>query len=155
MRKICCFAGHSEYVYSKDLKDRIFKQCVKLVTQHDVNEFWVGNYGHFDFIAAKAVWDFKNFCSFDIELNLVVPYLTKKITDNKEFYDVYDNILIADIPENTPKRYQILKCNEYIIDNAQYLIAYVNNSFGGAFKTLAYAKRKSNIEIFNLGSLEY
>ena len=53
--KICCFAGHSE-IYNKDsLFYTIKKKTEELIVQKGVNEFWVGNYGAFDYLAASAV----------------------------------------------------------------------------------------------------
>lgn len=39
-----------------------------------------------------------------------------------------------------------------MIDYSDFLIAYVDHSFGGAAKTLEYAKKKEFIKIFNLSS---
>ena len=44
------------------------------------------------------------------------------------------------------KRFYITKCNEYMIDVSDFLICYVNRSFGGARHTLDYAKRKKHIK---------
>lgn len=41
-----------------------------------------------------------------------------------------------------------------MVDCSQFIITYVNNSFGGAVKTLEYARRKKHIEIFNFGTLD-
>ena len=89
----------------------------------------------------------------EIELNLIIPYRTAEINNYKEqYYKEYDNIIMADIPLNTPKRYWILKSNQYMINQSNYLVAYVNYSFGGAVKTLEYAKRRKHIVIFNFGN---
>lgn len=150
MKNICCFAGHGKIIYGDDIKKRIFDKCRELVEEFSVNEFWVGNYGSFDKLAADNVRKLKKQYS-NIELNLVIPYLTKTIDTHKErYYKDYDNILMAQIPTNTPKQYQILKCNQYMVDMSNYLIAFVNGSFGGAAKTMEYAKRKK-IKIFNFG----
>ena len=44
----------------------------------------------------------------------------------------------------------IKKANQYMVDNSQCMICYVRHSWGGAAKTLEYAKRKKDIEIFNV-----
>ena len=64
-------------------------------------------------------------------------------------YDKYDNILIADIIETTPRKFYILKTNEYIVDNSDFLICYIEKTWGGAVYTYRYAKRKG-LKIFNL-----
>ena len=122
----------------------------ELIENENVVEFWVGNYGDFDKLAAKVIRDLKEkYCH--IKLNLVIPYITAEINLYKEFfYKNYDNILIADIPPKSPKKTQILKCNQYMIDNSFCLIAFVKNTFGGASKTLEYAKKQKNIKIINI-----
>lgn len=128
MKNICCFAGHSKLSYGDDVKNQVFNKCYELIIDFCVNEFWVGNYGSFDRLAANVVRRLK-----------------------RQHYKYYDNIIMAQIPDGTPKRYQILKCNQYMVDKSKYLIAFVNSSFGGAAKTMEYAKRKRNIEVFNFG----
>lgn len=118
---ICCFAGHGNLVYNEDIKNKIYNKCHELIVDFDVNEFWVGNYGNFDKTAAHIIRELKLKYP-NIELNLIIPYITKKITKNKEwYYKKYDNIIIADFPASTPYRYGILKCCPYMVNNSKYL----------------------------------
>lgn len=138
--KICSFTGHRD-IYESGVSDMIYKTCERLIVYEGVHEFWVGNYGDFDKLAAAAVRRLKHEYPY-IALSLVIPYLTAAIDNNKEaYYKDYDNILIAEIPLNTPRKYMIIKCNRYMIERSEYLIAYVNRS-GGASKTLEYAGRR-------------
>ena len=150
MCKICSFAGHSElYGQEADIYKKLLLVIEKLVLTEDINEFWVGNYGAFDRLSAKAVRNLKEKYSY-IQLNLVVPYLTKEINEyREEYYKNFDNILMADIPEKTPKRFKIIKSNEYMVQNSNVLVCCVMHSFGGAARTVEYAK-KNNIKIINL-----
>lgn len=153
MRKICCFAGHSNIGYSEKIQKQVYDKAHELAVDFGINEFWVGNYGGFDRLATQVISILKRE-NFDVELNLVIPYVTKEINKYKKlYYDCYDNILMADIPEKTPRKYQILKCNQYMVDKSDYLISYVNHSYGGAYRTLEHARRKKHIKIFNLGDL--
>ncbi len=146
-KKICCFAWHGHLGYKDELKNLIYNKCIELITINYVRKFCVGNYGNFDTMAANIVRELKHEYP-EIELNLIIPYLTAEINNYKE----YDNIIMVDIPLNTPKRYWILKSNQYMINQSNYLVAYVNYSFGGAVKTLEYAKRRKHIVIFNFGN---
>ena len=48
--------------------------------------------------------------------------------------------------ESVPRRYVILRRNEWMIQRCDVLVAYVTHGWGGAAKTLAYArKRKKTI----------
>ena len=43
----------------------------------------------------------------------------------------------------------IIYRNRYMVDEANYVIAYVSHKFGGAYATYQYAKRKKK-EIYNV-----
>lgn len=147
-KKRCCFAGHSD-IWDSSLTEKIKSVAEDLIVNHNVREFWVGNYGNFDGSAASVIRELQKTYS-DVKLDLVIPYLTKSINEYKElYYKKCDNILIADIPENTPKRFHITKANEYMVNNSDFLICYIQRSWGGAITTYKYAKRKK-LQIFNI-----
>ena len=149
MRKICCFAGHSKLYGVEEIYEKLLAVIENLVNTEGINEFWVGNYGAFDRLCAGAVRKLKEKYP-QICLALVIPYLTSEINENKELYRRgYDDILIADMPQNTPQKIQIIKNNEYMANNAQILVCYVKHSFGGAAKTIEYA-RKRQIRVLNI-----
>lgn len=147
---ICSFAGHSKLYNTGEIYEHLLSVIEALITDENIREFWVGNYGAFDRLSAKAVKELKNKYP-NIQLNLVIPYLTAEINKHKEeYYKEYDSILIAEIPEKTPKKVQIIKCNQYMVKKSQVLVAYVSYSWGGAVKTLEYAQKQKNIKIINL-----
>ena len=78
--------------------------------------FLLGGYGRFDILAAKSVHKMKQRYS-DIEAVLVVPYLDRR-------YDVklYDYTLYPPL-ESVPRRFAILKRNEYMFDLADILVS--------------------------------
>ena len=67
-------------------------------------------------------------------------YLTYK--NRHQYYQEFDGLLIADISEKTPAKYRIIKCNEYMVNESDFMICYVRCSWGGAAKTLDYARGK-------------
>ena len=144
----CCFAGHSQ-IYD-DFQDRLKIEIEQLILHKDVNEFWVGNYGGFDRAAANIVRELKDVHK-NLKLYLVLPYTTKTIDENRnKYYEDFDALLIADIPEKTPAKYRIVKCNEYMVNKSNFMICYVKYSWGGASKTQEFAKTKKHIEIINI-----
>ena len=150
LRAICCFAGHSELYDTGEIYKHLLSVIEDLITAENVCEFWVGNYGAFDKLSAKAVRELKVKYP-DIQLNLVIPYLTSEINEYRElYYKDYDNILVADIPEKTPKKLQIIKGNQCMVKNSQVLVCYISHSWGGAAKTLEFAQKRKNIQIINL-----
>ena len=147
-KRICCFAGHSKIDDIEFVYKRLLEITKNLIINENVTHFQVGNYGTFDKLAVKSLNKLKE--KFDIKIELVIPYLTKEINEYKEeYYKNYNSILIADIPLATPQRLKIIKCNEYMIKSCDYLICYVKHSWGGASKTLEFAK-ENNIKIINI-----
>ena len=59
MNKRCCFAGHSKIYHTDDIYDNLVNHIEKLIVEEKVSEFWVGNYGSFDGLSAKAVRNLK------------------------------------------------------------------------------------------------
>ena len=87
----------------------------KTYRKNNVSEFWVGNYGGYDKAAASIVRKLKEEYPH-IHLNLIIPYITKEINESQQYYyNNFNNIIIADIPANTPIRYKIIKTNQYMI----------------------------------------
>ena len=150
MKNICCFAGHSQIFCADDLYNKLVILIEKMITEEKVSEFWVGNYGEFDSLSAKAVRSLKNEHP-DVRLILIIPYLTSDINENKEqYYEKYDSILIADNPDNTPHRYKIIKRNEYMVKNSDFIICFVRHSWGGAYRTFKYAGSCQHIHIVKI-----
>ena len=151
MSKICCFAGHSELYGEDGLYEKLLSVTEELILTEGITVFWAGNYGDFDRLCAKAVKALKEKYP-EIKLELVVPYVTADIREYPDQYKcIYDNILIAEIPEKTPKRLGIIKANQYMVKKSCVLVCFVKRQFGGAAKTLEFAQKNSGMKIINLG----
>lgn len=86
----------------------------------------------------------------EIELIFITPYIDKNYSKLEFAKYHYDDVIFPPL-ENVPRKFAILKQNEWMVDEADLVIAYVMYSWGGAAKTLEYAKRK-NKTIINLAS---
>ena len=152
VNKICTFAGHgNNYYYSDDTYKKIISCLKQLITDKNISEFWVGNYGYFDAIAARAVRNIKEEYPH-IKLCLVVPYITSRINKFKlEYVNAYDEIIIPEMSPQTPIRAYIPICNQYMVDKSVCLLCYIERESGGAFKTYKYALKKG-IEIINISN---
>ena len=131
---VVAFSGHSKIFHQEELADKL--QCtVENLISEGANQFLLGGYGQFDRIAASCVAKAKRFHP-QIESILVIPYLERK-------YDtaLYDRTLYPGL-EHVPKRFAISKRNQYMVDVTDVLVACVDHPWGGASKTLEYAKRK-------------
>jgi len=134
-----CFCGHSK-LYSS--YDSIKTQCLEIVREQikkGADCFLIGDYGDFDSLAASVCLTLRK--EHLIEVCLVLPYYKPHIDDyTKQRYNRFDSVITPPL-EDTPHRYRIIKANQYMVDQADMVIAYVRTS-GGAAKTLEYAQRK-------------
>ena len=112
-------------------------------------ELLIGGYGSFDAFARECGRTYQK-THPNTKLIFVTPYMTPN--DEKIYsYDqkaLYDAIVYPPL-EHVPPRFAILKRNEWMVDRADLVIAYVRHSWGGARKALDHAE-KAQKEIFNL-----
>ena len=136
------FCGHGDKHYGEDVRKRLFDTVEELIKE-GAKEFLLGGYGSFDSMAAGVVRELKQTYP-KIRSTLVIPYLDRKY-DNLDYYDasIYPPI------EKAPKRLAIIKRNEWMVDNSDVVIAYVDHDWGGAARTYAYAVRRKK-KVVNL-----
>ena len=132
--KCVTFCGHGEIYGENELKEWLEKTIDELIKK-GAEIFLLGGYGSFDSMAAHTVWDLKKRYPH-IKSTLVVPYLDRKYPSEH-----YDDTLYPSL-ENVPKRFAISKRNEWMVNEADIVVAYVIHGWGGAAKTLEYARRK-------------
>ena len=140
---VVMFCGHGEF-YGDEAVKRWLRETVEALILRGADDFLLGGYGGFDACAASVVWELKQ-AHPHIRSTLVLPYLGRKVDAAK-----YDDTFYPPL-EKVPKRFAISKRNEYMVNEADIVVAYVNHSWGGAATTLAYAKRKGK-EIINYGT---
>lgn len=133
-----CFCGHGNLYGNHDEVKQKCLGAVLLQAAAGADRFLVGDYGDFDAIAAAVCLSLKPAYP-QMEVSLVIPYY-RPVVDayTQEKYSRFDSVIVPPL-EETPHRYRILKANQYIIDQADTVIAYVSNHSGGAAKTLRYA----------------
>lgn len=130
---IVTFCGHGKYVYSEKVKNKLKTEVEKLINQ-GADLFYLGGYGRFDGLATQVVTELKKIYPH-IKRILVIPYL------NRDYYTQnYDETLYPPL-ENVPMRFCISKRNEWMVKNSQVLVCFIENTFGGAYKTYKYAQR--------------
>lgn len=146
---ICTFAVHREIYSNNTLKDKLKKEIINLIEHYGVNTFYSGGKGGFDWLCAECVKELKKNYPF-IKSYLILAYMPgKKNQFDEDFYKRFDGTLYPEI-ENTPPKFAIVKRNEWMIDKSDFLIAYVEHNWGGAYKTLSYAEKQSNIKICHI-----
>lgn len=145
---IITFCGHGDFIKTEKIENTLIELLKFFAKGRETIDCYCGGYGRFNGFAAecvrKAKKDFEN-----IRNCLIIPYISLSFQEKiKYLNDYYDEIIYPPL-KNIPAKYAIIKRNEWMVDKADLLIAYVKHSWGGAAKTLEYAKRK-NTTIFQL-----
>ena len=141
----CFFLGHRDA--PEELRPLLAEAVERHISEYGVTEFIVGHYGRFDAMAASAVRAAKQ-RHLVISLVLLLPYYP--YPNDTEGYDA---TFYPPGMETIPKTFAIVRANEYMIRNADYLIRYDRGQVGKTrdFVELAQQRaRKGMIHIENL-----
>ena len=143
---IITFCGHGEiHNEREELQDKVMSAINDYAKGDDVT-FYLGGYGTFDWIALRCCKAYKE-THPKSQLLFISPYYGEEYFESKEMYiKECDDIVYPEV-EKTPKRFAISKRNEWMIKNADYVIAFVDHSWGGAVKALEYAVKHKKLFI--------
>ena len=144
---IITFCGHSNCVFSDEEKEKLKQLLIKEIRKNPTCKFYLGGYGDFDSLCLRTLRELKKEFQ-DIELIFITPYIDKNYSKLEFAKYHYDDVIFPPL-ESVPRKFAILKRNEWMVDSADLVIAYVKYSWGGAAKTLEHAKRKKK-QIKNL-----
>ena len=131
---VVTFCGHAE-LFGEEVVKQWLRETVTALILRGADEFLLGGYGRFDACAASVVWELKKKNPAN-RSTLVLPYLDRKMDATR-----YDGTLYPPL-ENVPRRFAISKRNEYMVKEADIVVAYVTHDWGGAATMLHYARRK-------------
>ena len=137
----CTFFGHSNA--PEEIEESLMHILIDLIENKNVTKFYVGNHGHFDYIDRKCLTELKK--RYCIDFTVVLAYLPVKKYEIENMSAI--NTLFPDGIEKVPKRFAICYRNNWMIDNSQYVITYVNRAIGGAVKFKEIAEKKNKIVI--------
>lgn len=131
---IITFCGHNDVSEVNKVKEWLFNVLDQFIYEENVI-CYLGGYGEFDRLAASVVRQ-KQKVNPAIQSVLIIPYLNRKYDESEYDYTLFPPL------ESVPPRYAISKRNEWMAAQADVVIAYVTHSWGGAAKTLEYARVK-------------
>ena len=127
---IVTFCGHSKIYQTCEISKWLDIILPSLI-EGGAATFYLGGYGDFDSLAAAAVRRQKATYP-SIEAVLVLAYLNRDADLSR-----YDSTTYPPL-ENVPPRYAIVRRSDVVISG-------VTHGWGGAAKTLDFAKRKQKI----------
>ena len=128
---VCTFFGHREC--SDSIKIKLREVLIELITDHDVDMFYVGNQGRFDAIVRVILRELKKEYP-QIDYAVVLAYMPGKQTE----YDDYSDTMLPEGIESVHPRYAISWRNNWMLKQSDYVVTYITHSYGGAVQ---YAKK--------------
>ena len=132
---IVTFCGHSK-LNRPDSFSKWLDVILPALIEGGADTFYLGGYGDFDGLAAAAVRKQKE--SYP-HIELVLAYLDREIDASR-----YDSTTYPPL-EKVPRRYAILRRNEWMVSVSDVVISGVLHSWGGAARTLEFAQRKNKV----------
>ena len=133
--RICFFIGHRE------APESIYPELARTVEQlieQGVTDFYVGHYGNFDRLAARAVIAAKQRHP-EVRLTMLLPYhpAEREVILPSGF----DSSLYPPGMENVPRRFAIARANRWMVEHCTHLVAYVTHPASNAGKVVEWGRR--------------
>lgn len=143
--KSCFFIGHRKAF--SEILPALAEAVEQHITEYGVTEFFVGNYGRFDHMAAKTVIAAKK-CHPEITLSMLIPYhpAERPVKPSEGF----DNTFYPPGMEMVPRRFAIVRANRYMVDHVDYLIAYAWHPASNAWELTEYARRREQRNLISV-----
>ena len=145
---IVTFCGHRDIFFKNDEEKRLVEELRKILKEAPDAVFYLGDYGQFDTLCNYILKELQKEYPL-LKRIFVTPYLDPEYAHLKYAKGYYDEVLYP-FTDKVVKRFAISKRNQWMVNKADLVIAYVNYSWGGAVKTFEYAVRKHKRYV-NLG----
>ena len=115
-------------------------------------ELYLGGYGSFDAFARKCGRKYQK-THPNVKLIFVTPYITADYQKNhlEHAKELYDGIVYPSL-EDKPLKFAIVYRNKWMVEQADYVIAYVTHAWGGAYQAYKHAQRKKK-HLFNISAV--
>ena len=145
---IIAFFGHSNYRERQGDKERVLNRIKCLANGEEVH-FYLGGYGKFDIFALSCAKEYKKEYSAT-KIYLITPYPDKLPCKLEYQKEEYDEIIYSPL-EKTPLKYAIIKRNEWIVEKSDFIFAFLELHYGGAYRAIkcAVAKKKDYENIYD------
>ena len=140
--KSCFLFGHA------DCPDQVLsrlEQAIETAISNEVTDFYVGNRGAFDRLATTAVKRAKKKFP-EVRLFLLLAYHPAERP--QELSEGFDGTYYP-LEKAPPRRFSIVRANEAMLRQAEYVICYVNH-VGNTRKLFAVAQKRRELTIDNI-----
>ena len=135
--KSCFFIGHRDAPDS--LTEKLDEAIERHIVEFGVSSFTVGNYGNFDRMSRRALVRAKKRHP-DIFIQMAIPYHPALV--RVELPEGFDSLYFPEGQENVPRRAAIPRLNRTLVNESDFLIAYVLFISSGSYNVMEYARNR-------------
>ena len=130
---VCTFLGHRDC--PETIKPKLREVLIDLITNHDVDMFYVVHQGQFDAMVRGALRELiKEYPQ--THYAVVLAYMPGKRNE----YDDYSDTMLPEGIKSVHPHYAISWRNNWMLQQADYVVTYITHSWGRAYRFLR--KRK-------------
>ena len=134
----CTFFGHRDCPDS--IRPRLRSVLIDLIENQQVDTFYVGRQGSFDALVYATLCELSAEYPH-IRYAVVLERLSGKSTDD------FTETLFPEEMENVPPRFAIDRRNNWMLQQADFVVVYVTHTWGGAAKFAGKAEKQGKIVI--------
>lgn len=136
---VVTFCGHAQ-ISVEERRDKLKEFINKIIDDNSDKfiSFYCGHKGLFDCLASRVIDEVRRERVVNCEKVFITPYFAVK---DENIKDLYDDIVYPPL-ESVPLRFAIIRRNEWMVNEADYLISGVMFRFYRSAKTLEYAEKK-------------
>ena len=133
--RAACFFGHRDVTH--DIRSKLQFIIEQLITEKQINSFYVGHQGQFDSMVYSVLKEMKVKYPH-IRYTVVLAYMPDEHIN--ELYG--EDTIYPEGLETVPRRFAISKRNDWMIQQSDYAVCYVHKITGGAAKFREKAEKK-------------
>ena len=139
----CTFFGHQDC--PDTIRPKLRNELKRLITEHRVDMFYVGNQGRFDALVRAVLRELQEEHPH-IHYAVVLAYMPQQGQEE------YSDTMLPEGIEAVHPRYAISWRNNWMLQQSEYVVAYVTHTWGGAARFLKVAEKKG-IHTTNLATV--
>lgn len=135
----CTFFGHRDC--PETIRPKLRNELTRLITEHRVDMFYIGNQGRFDALVRSVLRELQE--EYPLYYAVVLAYMPQ------QGHEDYSDTMLPEGIESVHPRYAISWRNNWMLQQSEYVVAYVTHSWGGAaqFARKAASQHKNIIYI--------
>ena len=131
--------GHRKIYNLNQIYEKLFPIIKELLQTKQYVAFFIGRSGEFDEYAASVIKIAqKEFGKENNDMTLVLPY---KVADIEYYENYYDDIIIPPSVCGVYPKAAIKKRNQWMVEESDLVLVYVEREEGGAYDTMKYAEK--------------